>query len=154
LLDPIFVHALISAIEREPAHGISFSKPPGIGPMQSYRLYLRSADDAILAREDFWAENDRTALEIAAIIEQACSDLCTCCELWAEKRLVSEGMREVLPVTNRLQLLSVETQERICDLEDTLQRSGWRIAKSQKLLEKQRQLHSILDTPNRIARRP
>ena len=55
-----------------------------------YRLYFLNAAQCIIARDEFEAENDETAIMIAGLLSDACSDLSPGFELW-------QGARRVVP---------------------------------------------------------
>jgi hypothetical protein len=58
--------------------------------LMCYRLYLLNAAQRLAARNQFEAENDETAITIAGLLSDACSDLSSGFELW-------QGARRVVP---------------------------------------------------------
>ena len=99
--------------------------------MAAYRLYFR-ARGLIVARQDFTAEDDRSAQRIAAALFNACSDRSDLIELW-------EGTRQIpvdLPGRSvGFDALSAAHQEVVVKTEETIVRSEWAIAASRQLLQ-------------------
>lgn len=50
--------------------------------MQPYRIYFRHRKDGIVGRDDFEAEDDRSGMAIAAVLCDACGDVCDSDEPW------------------------------------------------------------------------
>ena len=104
--------------------------------MTAYRLFFLDRNGAIQAREEFAAASDDDALILASVVWEACSETYSGYELWSfARRVVSapDGIGMIPPP--RLDELDVERQERVLALEEMIQRSRWRVAKSEKLLQ-------------------
>jgi hypothetical protein len=101
-----------------------------------YRLFLLDEKGAIQARQELIAEDDETAIALSTIICEACSECYVGYELWSFDRMVMRATESVGKVAQvALSDITRDMQERVLDLEDTIQRSHWRVAKSKKLLE-------------------
>jgi hypothetical protein len=100
----------------------------------AYRIYFRSPT-RILGREDFEPPDDATALYIADVLGEACSDVCSSYELW-------KGSRRVDVVPNRpvhRPLISAAAvrerrQASVIERDDAIQRSDWAVARRRRLL--------------------
>ena len=102
--------------------------------MPDYRLYFLDAKGLISGREDFRAPSDDEAVECAGIVLDACSDVSTGFELWSGVRKVCDRDLSANRVS-RLERLSSASQARALELEETLRRSHWHIAKSKRLCQ-------------------
>ena len=102
--------------------------------MTGYRLYFVDDKGAILAREEFIAADDAAALMISDLVYRACSDACYSYELWqGERRVIAfDNPRDDLIVAPT-DLQTIEIQQITLTLEEALQNSKWRIARSEKL---------------------
>lgn len=111
--------------------------------MTEYRLYFLDEKGAIEAREGFEAADDDAALTVSDLVCRACSDLCTAYELWQGMRLVMrvDGGRAKPAVPANGQ---PSAQDIALKVEESLQSSRWRIARSLKLLEETEQLQKRL----------
>lgn len=118
--------------------------------MDSYRLFFLDRQGAIQAREDFAAADDTEALILASVVWEACSETYCGYELWSfARRVVSapDGVGMIPPPL--LDALGVAHQERVLALEETIQRSRWRVARSEKLLQSVDALRTGLDRRRR-----
>lgn len=86
--------------------------------LPTYRIYFRSSKGHILGREDFEAQDDRTALDIATVLGNACSDVCAGFELWAGGRRVDTAFT-VSRITDA-EKLNATTQEAVARHEERL----------------------------------
>ena len=113
--------------------------------MGEYRLYFLDPRGEIQAREEFAAPDDETALRICAFVYDACSDSSFD---WSLSRgsLQLQKSNAHGPGRAVAAELSQDMQHRVLELEETIQRSRWMIAKSTKLLERTAQLRDTLDT--------
>jgi len=100
-----------------------------------YRLYFLNAAQRINARDEFEAENDETAITIAGLLYDACSDLSSGFELW-------QGARRVVPdaknqtggnVSQTSAAITLQVQNIVLEREEILQQSHWLIARSRRL---------------------
>jgi hypothetical protein len=110
--------------------------------MTIYRMYfLGSYSNRIICREDFAADNDITALRIARILCDACSDKCQSFELWQGRRRV----RARQPPYHRVGFddLSEAAQCAVIDVEERIRQSTWMLARSQRLLERLEQKAAV-----------
>jgi hypothetical protein len=101
-----------------------------------YRVYFRSHAGTILGRDDFEAEDDRAAQAIAESLGDACSDISQSFDLW-------QGARRVVTVHNAapghqagVSGLNDQVLLRVIERQKIIQRSGWAIARSTRLLER------------------
>ena len=101
-----------------------------------YRVYFRSHAGTILGRDDFEAEDDRSAQAIAESLGDACSDISQSFDLW-------QGARRVVTVRNAVsgpeagaRGLNNQVLMRVIERQKILQRSGWAVARSTRLLER------------------
>jgi len=101
-----------------------------------YRVYFRSHAGTILGRDEFEAEDDRSAQVIAEILGDACSDISQSFDLW-------QGARRVVTVRSaapghQTSASAVDDQvlTRVIERQKIIQRSGWAIASSRRLLER------------------
>jgi len=99
--------------------------------MASYRLYF-FGDTVIRGRHDFEADNDQSAIQIAYVLFDACSDDCRSIDLWQGNRRIAFPR---LSVPKTFDELSAANQECVVDTEERIALSEWHIAKSHRLLE-------------------
>jgi hypothetical protein len=99
--------------------------------MATYRIYF-IGETVIRGRHDFDAENDQSAIQVAYVLLDACSDDCRSFDLWQDTRRVAVP-RLYEPTT--FDELSAANQERVVETEELIVQSEWRIAKSRRLLE-------------------
>lgn len=100
--------------------------------MPGYRLFFLDHRGVIAARQEFEAADDDTALDIAAVAADACSDAHNGYMLWRRDQQLAEVRS---PAPRAAHELSLERQQCVLDLEEMIHRSHWHIAKSRKLLE-------------------
>lgn len=101
------------------------------GAMPQYRVYLRD-HQGIAARDDFLAEDDVMATQVAAALLDATCDQCSSYELWQGDRKVARDYSRPLTaarIREKAQAIAIEREE-------ILQRSAWTIAKSERLLKR------------------
>src|SRR5215831_18787066 len=104
--------------------------------MATYRIYLRDHLWMICGRDDFDAEGDDTAIAIAGILADACSDRCGSFEVWQGTRLVS-GVLALSPRPRvGLSELAGSAQSVVIDREIAIKDSMFAIASSRRLLKK------------------
>lgn len=97
----------------------------------TYRLYFWDPDGRIVGREDFGAPGDREAMAVAAVLCDACSDVCASFELWqGTRRLDTEARRRT-----SAEALDRVIQDEAARVEERLKDSRWLVAKSRRLLE-------------------
>ena len=103
--------------------------------MSGYRLYFVDESGAIEAREEFEAPDDDLALAVSDLVCRACSDTCHSYELWQGGRQVIAfaASRANSPV-GLTDEQTVAVQAIALALEEALQRSRWRMARSAKLI--------------------
>ena len=103
--------------------------------MYWYRLYFLDASHRIIARDDFEAEDDQSAITIAGLVYDACSDVSSGFELWSgTRRLVPDVEKQTAgyPSQNSAELM-LRVQDIVLEREKILQQSRWLIAKSKRL---------------------
>src|SRR5215469_3773456 len=100
-----------------------------------YRLYFLNAAQRITARDEFEAENDETAIMIAGLLSDACSDLSPGFELWqGARRVVPDVKKQVAGHPNQSRTaITLKLQNIVLEREEILQQSHWLIAKSKRL---------------------
>ena len=112
--------------------------------MSSYRIYFVGAG-AIHGRQDFDADGDQNAIEVAHVLLDACSDACQSFDLWQGTRRVAVP-RLFEPTT--FDELSAANQERVVHTEEMIVLSRWRIAESRRLLERLEAKRSVTASRN------
>lgn len=100
--------------------------------MASYRIYFFD-ETRIRGRHDFDADNDQSAIQIAHVLFDACSDDCRFIDLWQGTRRIAFP-RLFVPTT--FDGLSAANQECVVDTEERIAHSEWHIARSRRLLER------------------
>jgi hypothetical protein len=100
--------------------------------MSAYRICFRIQDN-VHGRENFEADDDVTAIRIARVLYDACSDVCDGFELWQGKREIHARQphhqrANLVDLTEALQNVALETEEHIC-------KSRWMIAQSRCLIQ-------------------
>jgi len=102
-------------------------------PHQSYRVFFRGPIREIVGREDFGADDDTSALVMAKVLWEACSDVASGYELWQGARCVTDRpLARRTPIT--WQELADCTQTALVEHELRMQSSNWAIARSRRLL--------------------
>ena len=98
----------------------------------AYRMYF-IVNDRTHGRQDFRADDDVTAIRIARVLFDACSDICQSFELWHGRREI----RAQQPPHSRAKLTDlVEAHQRLAiEMEEALSQSYWFIARSRRLIE-------------------
>jgi hypothetical protein len=99
--------------------------------MVSYRIYF-VGDRVICGRDDFLADCDESAIQIAHVLFDACADDCLSFDLWQGSRWIALPRLFVPKTFDELsaanQACTIETEERIVA-------GRWAIAKSRRLLD-------------------
>jgi hypothetical protein len=100
--------------------------------MSAYRMYFLIMGQ-IQGREDFEAADDVTAIRIAGVLYDTCSDVCDGFDLWQEKR----QLRARQPYHQTASLTDlIEAQQRVAiQKEEDISQSRWMIARSRRLIE-------------------
>jgi hypothetical protein len=100
-----------------------------------YRMYFwfRDHHSHIHGREDFEADNDATAIHIAGILQDACSDVCDNFELW-------QGSRQITVPQAHHQIACLDDlieahQNVVIEKEEHISQSRWLISQSRRLIE-------------------
>jgi len=110
--------------------------------MTWYCLYLYSASGSMLGRDEFQAENDRSAMAVAEHLWDACSDVSASFELWdGLRRVDSEFSRMPCPSVSAEQVM-MTSQVSLVEHEETLRSSFWALARSERLLQRIRALEA------------
>jgi hypothetical protein len=104
--------------------------------MNSYRIYFWS-QAAIVGRDDFEAKNDESALWMAELLCEACSDRCDSFDLWQGRRRVGSSLSG--PRAGVVEM-TPQIQEELRRRQEAIRDSRWPIAESRRLLERIRQL--------------
>ena len=100
---------------------------------EPYRMFFRG-DLGVCGRQDFAADDDDHALEVSAILADACSDVCTSFELWQGERQVC-GERQLKPTRlSTPHQLSERRQAQLVETEEAMRDSRFAIARSRRLL--------------------
>src|SRR5215831_19326588 len=96
-----------------------------------YRLYFLNAAQRITARDEFEAENDETAITIAGLLSDACSDLSSGFELWqSARRVVPDVKKQAAAHPNQSSTaITLQLQSVVLEREEMLQQSQWLIAR-------------------------
>jgi hypothetical protein len=97
-----------------------------------FQLYL-FAEGAISTRLEFLASAETEALRSAAILFDACSDVCSSYELWSGSRMIVRD--DPVHSGTALEMLEQSRQRHMIDLEEALHSSRWCIAKSARLAQ-------------------
>ena len=100
--------------------------------MASYRMYFL-ASERIEGRQDFEADEDITAIRIAGVLHDACSDICQSFELWQGTRQIRAQQTDHFRAN--LAELTEDHQRLTIDTEELISQSDWRIARSRRLIE-------------------
>lgn len=112
-------------------------------PMNWYCIYLYSVSGSMLGRHEFEAQNDRSAMAVAEHLWDACSDVSESFELWdGPRRVDSEFSRMPCPSVSAEQVMTA-SQGSLVEREETLRRSFWALARSERLLQRIRELKSL-----------
>jgi len=114
-----------------------------------YRIYFLDRRGAIQAREEFDAPSDGDAVIIGSLVADVCSETYASYEIWSFNRRVVEPLASIPAIS--LAEISEDFQEQVLKLEDSMQRSRWAVAKSQRLIEKSNALRAAVSP--RIERR-
>ena len=85
-----------------------------------------------MGRRHFEAEDDRGAIRIAGVLQDACSDISARFELWRGAWQLTARRWDSVSAAE----LTSETQERLAQTEEALRDSRRAIARSKRLLEK------------------
>ena len=104
--------------------------------MSTYRVFFRNAS-RIVGRHDFVAQDDQAAVTIADILCDACSDRCDTFEVWSGDRCIL-GRKPRSP--RAAGVILGRSQDVLIECEEAIQRSGWVIASSEKLLKRLEEL--------------
>jgi hypothetical protein len=104
--------------------------------MKIYRLCFHG-DAGMHGRQDFEAEDDESAIRIAEILHDACSDRRSSWQLW-------QGVRPLRTPNDRHRPISVDQvtarmQASVIDSEERILQSRWAIASSRRLLDRYEQ---------------
>lgn len=105
--------------------------------MQPYRIYFRHRKDGIVGRDDFEAEDDRSGMAIAAVLCDACGDVCDSHEPWQGVRRVNVRCDDAGARAGRRRF-DMKVQEAAAKREEWLRESDWAIARSRRLLRRLR----------------
>jgi hypothetical protein len=99
-----------------------------------YRLYSLNAAQRIIARDEFEAEDDETAITIAGLLYDACSGLSPGFELWqGARRVVPDVKKQAAAHPNQGVIATALQLQSVVLREETLQQSQWVIARSKRL---------------------
>ena len=113
--------------------------------MAWFRLYFLDGRDRIAARDEFEAQDDRTAIAIAGLLHDAFSDCSPCFELWqGARRLVPETPVRPAKASQRTAEVTLRMQQTVLEREEILQQSLWSIATSKRLVARIDQLRTEL----------
>ena len=111
-------------------------------PMRWYRIYLFSASGSLLGRDEFEAEEDRSAMAAAEQLWDACADIAASFELWdGVRRVDTEFSKMPCPTVSAEQVMST-AQVSLVSHEEAMRRSFRTLACSERLLQRIRELES------------
>jgi hypothetical protein len=100
--------------------------------VSTYRMYFRSGNQ-IHGREHFESDDDVTAIHIARVLYDSCSEVCDRFELWhgnceIRARKPHHQRASLADLTDAHQRVALEREEHISE-------SRWLIARSRRLIE-------------------
>jgi len=100
--------------------------------LPTYRYYLLNDRGAIMGRDDFDAQDDKTAVAVAELVSGTCSDQASSFELWrgTERVRAAKAPAHVPPKA----ACEEPVQQAAMDLELVLRDSRSKIAESRRLL--------------------
>jgi hypothetical protein len=111
--------------------------------MRWYRIYLYSTWGSLLARDEFEANDDRSAMAAAEQLWDACADVAASFELWdGVRRVDTEFSKMPCPTVSAEQVL-MSAQVSLVKHEERMRRSFWALASSERLLQRIRELESL-----------
>ncbi len=117
--------------------------------MAEYRIFFLDDHGVIVARDEFKAEFDSAAIQIADMLFDACSDCLGGYELWSgARRILPAGDGQMSRRRNGSQTpsdMSGSIQLIVAERERILLDSHWTVARSTKLLAEAKKLHELLD---------
>jgi DNA-binding response OmpR family regulator len=108
------------------------------GGLIMYRVYFRDKEGLTAGRHDFGAPSDDSAIMIATLLCDACSDVCNIFELWDGTRRINVAGQQVSAPT--AEQINARSQEIVVQGEMAIRDSEWLIARSRRLLEQIKQL--------------
>jgi hypothetical protein len=97
-----------------------------------YRFFL--LNDHIVGQLDFQAEGDDRAVEIAEIMFDPCADRCRSWQIWDGDVFLVSGPQKIHRGRSQVSDLAERIQENVVEFEETILRSAWAIASSERLL--------------------
>src|SRR5215469_8847480 len=100
--------------------------------MSTYRIFFRDEPRRICGRQDFDAGTELSAVRIASALADACADVCRNFELWSGSHIVYQPRH----IGDGVCELNERHQEIVVQTEEMIRRSKWRIAESQRLIER------------------
>jgi|SRR5215472_3983381 len=100
--------------------------------MSAYRMYFRTAGE-IRGRDDFEANDDVTAIRVARVLYDACSDVCDSFELWQGRRQIPARQAHHQKA-NLADLIEVHQRVAI-ERAEHISQSRSMIARSKRLIE-------------------
>jgi DNA-binding response OmpR family regulator len=113
------------------------------GGLVMYRVYFRDQEGLTAGRHDFGAPNDDSAMMIATLLCDACSDVCDTFELWdGTRRINAAGQQK--PIVLTAEQINARAQECALESEIAIRDSEWLVARSRRLLE---QIKRLTDVP-------
>jgi hypothetical protein len=118
--------------------------------METYRIFFFGGE-SIGGRQDFLAEDDRTAIKIAGILHDACSDQSLSWELWQGTRSVRLPAPKTRVPENPLSDITAKMQDTIIESEEIILRSKWTISSSERLLKSLDELRALRGSAERYS---
>jgi hypothetical protein len=113
--------------------------------MAWYRLYFLGLTGDIRNADEFYTDNDDQALFIADGLNDAVSDLYAGWELWQDTRRVFRFASSAMPRPPLSQTaITLKMQADLLKREEILQASRTAFARSQRLLERMREVRQIV----------
>ncbi|HKW52622.1 MAG TPA: hypothetical protein VJO12_02950 [Stellaceae bacterium] len=108
--------------------------------MKWYRVYFYAEREVFQGRQEFMADDDRTAMVLAELLCDACSDLCETFELWDGARRVDMSFSRMPRPSVSAEQVAAATQTSLVRTEEALLNSNWALARSKRLIERMEHL--------------
>lgn len=111
--------------------------------MPQYRIFFRRGSD-IVGRQDYDADDDRSAWWIGVQLCEACGDQCERFEIWEGTRRLAAAPSPSATVADVIG----RSQRRLVEVEEAIRRSEWSIRQSARLLQRLNALRESLPPPD------
>jgi hypothetical protein len=105
--------------------------------MKWYRTYLFAGSGSFEGRDEFEADDDRSAMMMAELLCDACSDVCKSFELSQGVRRVDASFRKAAPFPSvGAEQITAMMQTSLMRSEEAMRDSQWAVARSKRLVER------------------